>query len=242
MKCGGYVLNYYKIADLIVAMDSYGRTVRQAEPYLIHTEKAPDVVVQTLREPIKARYPELTDDEAEYLGTGASFYRQLLKFDGIMLHSSAVVVDGKTYLFSAHSGVGKSTHTKLWLDLFGDRALILNDDKPALRNIRGVWHAFGTPWSGKDDLSRNDGFPIVGIAVVERSEHNSIGPFKGAKAVFALYEQVQRAPDRELRAKLLEHLDGLMTLVPVWQLKCNMDPQAAVVAYEAMSGKKFTGK
>ena len=49
-----------------------------------------------------------------------------------MLHSSAVVADGKAYLFTADSGTGKSTHTQLWPRMFGDRAYILNDDKPAL--------------------------------------------------------------------------------------------------------------
>ena len=40
-----------------------------------------------------------------------------------VLHSSAIAVDGNAYLFSAHSGTGKSTHTSLWLDHFKDRAL-----------------------------------------------------------------------------------------------------------------------
>ena len=73
----------------------------------------------------------------------------------MLLHSSAVVVDGYAYLFSADSGTGKSTHTGLWKQHFGDRAYIINDDKPAIRKVDGEWYVFGTPWSGKTDTSVN---------------------------------------------------------------------------------------
>ena len=66
--------------------------------------------------------------ESEYYCSAYRFYTQLVDFSGLMLHSSAVIMDGRAYLFSAPSGTGKSTHTQLWLDVFGDRATILNDD------------------------------------------------------------------------------------------------------------------
>ena len=51
------------------------------------------------------------------------------------------MVDDYAYVFSADSGTGKSTHTQLWLEHFGDRAYILNDDKPAIRLIDGKVYA-----------------------------------------------------------------------------------------------------
>lgn len=156
-----------------------------------------------------------------------------------MLHSSAVVVDGKAYLFSANSGTGKSTHTGLWLQLFGDRAYILNDDKPALRLEDGVWYAYGTPWSGKHDISVDARVPVGGIAMVHRGEENSIRPFYGKDAVLELMRQVNRPKDMQFRMKLLELLDQFFNLVPIWYLECNMDQEAAIVAYEAMSGQKY---
>ena len=39
----------------------------------------------------------------------------------------------------------------------------------------------------------------------------------------------------EYRILLLELLDKLVTQVPIWKLRCNMDPDAAEVAYEAMN-------
>ena len=231
----------YKIAGLIVSMDSFGRTVQQAEPYKLSDAAIPAFYVESLREKVKLRHRTISEDEAEYIGTGAFFYRELLKYDGFQLHSSAVVVDGKAYLFSANSGTGKSTHTALWLKQFGERAYILNDDKPALRLIDGTWYAFGTPWSGKHDISVNTQVPVAGICMLERGEKNEIVPFTGKEAIFELYVQTNRPKSMENRLLLLDLLDKLFATIPVWKLKCNMDPESAVTSYEAMSGLKLEG-
>ena len=237
----------YNIADLMVKMDCSGRTEKQAKPYLSPQKAEPDFAispekVKELNKKLMAKHPELSEDMSEYYSTGAIFYRNLLNFDGLMLHSSAVVVDGKAYVFTADCGTGKSTHTTLWLKRFGDRAFILNDDKPALRREDGVWYAYGTPWSGKHDISRNVRVPLAGIAVLERGEENEVVPFGGIEAVHAIIKQVNRSKSAESRIKLMQLMDKLLTDVPVWKLRCNMDQQAAEVAYAAMSGEKLHGK
>ncbi len=146
---------YYNIADLNVTIDSFGTTEERAEKYRCEPFERTDIEVVSRWEITKAKHPDVSDDVGEHMSTANSFYTKLLDFDGIRLHSSAVVVDGRAYLFSATSGTGKSTHTGLWLELFGDKAYIINDDKPAVRLRDGVWYAYGTPWSGKHDNSVN---------------------------------------------------------------------------------------
>ena len=231
-------MNHYLIAGLRVAMETYGRAAEQALPYQTEVTGTPDITIISNPERLRENQPHLSLDDSEYISTGSSFYAQLLKHDGMMLHSSCVVVDGRAYLFTAHSGTGKSTHTKLWLKQFGDRAFILNDDKPALRFEDGVWYAYGTPWSGKHDISRNARVPVAGIALVTRSQTNEIEPFGGMEAIAALMEQVMRPKTAQYRALVLEIMDKLMSKVPIWKLKCNMEPEAAMVSYEAMSGAK----
>lgn len=216
-------------------MDSFGRTVEQAVPYICEPAE-PDIVIHTDWKAMQREQPHLSDEDCEYLCTGGSFYRQLLKFGGMLLHASAVVMDGRAYLFSAPCGTGKSTHTKLWLEVFGDRAYILNDDKPAIRFEDGEWYAYGTPWSGKNDISVNTRVPVAGICFLRQAKENTIAPLGGAKAVFSLLEQTARPTGAELREQLMELLDRLLAHVPVWQMTCNMEPRAAVVSYEAMSG------
>ena len=229
---------YYRITGLTVEMDSFGRTVTQAKPYLIEPAK-PDIVISSDWHSLQENQPHLSKEDCEYIVTGSSFYNQLLNFDGMMLHASAVMLDGWAYLFSAPSGTGKSTHTALWRKVFGEeKALILNDDKPALRLENGRFYAYGTPWSGKTDMNLNRRVPLAGICMLGRGESNEIEPFAGAQAVHALLEQTVRPKNAEKTVKLLELMDKLFAEVPVWKMRCNMDPQAARVSYEAMSAAR----
>ncbi len=236
---------YYNIAGLTVKMSSSGRTISQSSAYRIEPCTNYDISISTsclLSEGISLEelWPDYSPDSREYLATGYLFYRYLLDFDGMMLHSSCVVVDGRAYLFTAASGTGKSTHTTMYLDLFKGRAYILNDDKPAVRLVDGVWYAYGTPWSGKNDLSVNERVPIAGIAILERGKTNEIERCTGVYAIQEIMKQVNRPKWADYRIKLLQLMDKLITQVPIWKLKCNMSTDAVVTSYEAMSGQKFT--
>jgi len=226
----------YLIAGLRVRMDTWGRTEKQAESYLTETAGDADLIVTSAAESLQAKQPHLSLDDSEYLTTGASFYRQLLNFEGMMLHSSAVIMDGYAYLFSAPCGTGKSTHTTMWREAFGnDRVQMLNDDKPALRLENGRWYAYGTPWSGKTAQNINTRVPLGGICVLTRGEVNEIAPFGGTQAVLALLEQTLRPATMEGRGRLLELVSSLLETVPVWKLKCTPTPDAARVSQKAMS-------
>ncbi|MBE6571319.1 MAG: hypothetical protein E7656_03595 [Ruminococcaceae bacterium] len=235
----------YLIAGLRVRMDSFGRTLSQAEPYLTETVGQADITITSNPQSLKDRQPHLSLDDCEYLCTGGSFYRQLLDFDGMLLHSSAVVMDGYAYLFSAPCGTGKSTHTNMWRAAFGEAVVMLNDDKPALRKEDDCWYAYGTPWSGKTDQNINMRVPIGGICVLSRGEINEIEPYYGAKAIFSLLDQTVRPKMANVRTRLLELLDDLMLSVPMWKLRCTPTKEAALISQAAMSKeaiKRFGGK
>ena len=164
--------------------------------------------------------------------SGSIFYRYLLKYNGLLLHSSAVVVDGYAYLFSANSGTGKSTHTQLWLDYFKDRAYILNDDKPALRRTDEGWMAYGTPWSGKYDISVNTGVKLGAVVFLERDTENHIEEAGAVTAIQKFIPQTTRKLAREVNMDLmLTNLDKLIREVPIYNFGCNISTEAVEVAY-----------
>lgn len=230
--------HHYKIAGLRVAMDTFGRADDFSKPYMIDREGQPDMVIRADWTKWQKLHPQGGDALFEYMATGENFYTQLLNFDGLMLHSSALIMDGRAYLFSAPCGTGKSTHVCLWRRVFGDdRVRVLNDDKPALRLEDGVWYAYGTPWSGKTGQNLNLRAPLGGICIIERGETNEIAPFTGPQMVKMVLSQTTELRDPMLRLKQLDLLDKLLTQVPVWKLKCNMDPEAARVSHAAMSAK-----
>lgn len=224
----------YRIADLFVRMQVSGRILQQAQPYLAPPGEEADVVLECDIPKIMALNPEIpTQDMAEYLGTGAIFARKLLEHDGSYLHASAVVLEGKAYLFSAPSGTGKSTHTEKWCRLFG--ATYLNDDKPALRRVNGTWIAYGTPWSGKNDLSSPEGVPLGGIAFVRRGEENSIRRLTASQALpLFMSQSLWRLSTQEAMDKQLLLADAILQQIPMWELTCRNDDQAAYVSRNAM--------
>lgn len=226
--------NLYSIAGLIVEMNAENRTAKQAEAYRFTGEATPDITMVGTHHGYHKHHSHLTYEDAEYINTCREFCYKLLDFDGMMIHSSAVVVDDRAYLFSATSGTGKSTHTQLWLKKFGDRSYILNDDKPAVRLINGVWHACGTPWSGKYDISKPVCVPLAGIAFLNRDTTNHIERYTGAMVAFELLNQTLRHGKKVANA--VDLVGRLVNEVPIWKLYCNMDPEAAEVSYNAMSG------
>lgn len=232
---------FFQIAGLTVQMDPKETILpRNSQAYRLDTDCPAHIDMDITLTPekiaeIQEREPNMPLDYIEYMYTGALFYHKLLTFQGLMLHSSAVVYKGYAYLFSAPSGTGKSTHTQLWRTCFGEDAFILNDDKPAVRLTEQGWMAYGTPFSGKVDLSRNIGVPIKAICFIERGETNQIAPMPEKEAIQNLMFQTHRPRRLENMDLLLQLLDKLVGHVPVFHLHCNMDPEAAYLAYETMS-------
>lgn len=236
--------NQYIIAGLKVQMTTYGeRTRLQSIPYLMPFDGEPDIVVDYTREAIEkamSEYPHLSFDDKEYLMTGTRFYYRFLPFDGFMLHSSCVVADdGKAYLFSAQPGTGKSTHTALWLKYLGDKARILNDDKPAVRLENGVFYAYGTPWSGKTDQNINERYPIGGIAFLERSTECFIRPMEAEDAIKNLYWQTVKPRTEAAVDMLFGLVEKVIGAVPIRQFGCDISEQAFRTSYEGLTGRTY---
>ena len=224
----------YYIAGLNIDMKASGRTSKQAAPYAVPSKGPADLVIpDNAAQMLMLRCPDIDEDVAEYLATGSRFAGGLLSFQGFMLHSSAIMLDGKAYLFSAPSGTGKSTHTEKWIRLFG--AEYLNDDKPALRLVNGQWMAFGTPWSGKHDLSNPAGAPLGGISILQRGEENTISKMDPADAIPFLLSQTVYKLSADRMEILLGLMDDLLRRVPVWDLRCRNEDEAAILSHSAMT-------
>ena len=151
----------------------------------------------------------------------------------LLLHGSTVAVDGQAYLFTAACGTGKSTHTRLWREVFGERAVMVNDDKPFLKLSEEKVLAYGSPWTGKHGLGSNVCCELRGICILSRGSENVIRRIGPDRARMMLRHQCFVPEGEEGMASAL--LERLMDSVPLWEMECTKDPQAARVAYEAMA-------
>ncbi len=154
--------------------------------------------------------------------------------DVLLFHGSAIAVDGEAYLFTARSGTGKSTHSRLWREAFGDRAVMVNDDKPLLRIREDGVRVYGTPWNGKHRLGDNISAPLKAICILTRAEENRIVPVTAEEAFPVLYQQCYRPAEPEALLRTLDLLEELSKRVRLYRLGCNMDPAAALVSYKGM--------
>ena len=226
-----------KIADLKVEVPAAGDLVSRCREYQIcdtNEQHGADIAIEEGRFRPDA-WKLLTGDAYIYMESGSHFYAQLLRHNGLMLHSSAVALDGKAYLFSGPCGMGKSTHTRLWQTVFGDDAKVFNDDKPALRYVDGRWMAFGTPWCGKDGININMKAPIAGICFLKRGTENRIRRLSNAEAIQKIiWQTTKNFRKAESLDLLLGHVDSLVRHVPVFELENLPVPEAAQLSYETM--------
>lgn len=162
------------------------------------------------------------------------FAQALLPMDILLLHGSTVAADGKAYLFTAKCGTGKSTHTRLWRELLEERAVMVNDDKPFLRFTPNGVLACGSPWSGKHGLDTNITVPLGGICILERGQENSIRPMDAKEALPFLLTQCDPPADAAQLPLYHRLLETLVQRVPLWQMQCNKDLQAAQIAFDSM--------
>lgn len=229
------------VADLTVeVLPLFGSTRVYCREYL--AEREPDAVV-TVHDADLKREQELLDLEAVEEGlkkrrfSGPFLERaviqrrvaEALRERGVlMMHGSTVAVDGYAYLFTAGCGTGKSTHTRLWREVFGEQAVMVNDDKPFLKFEGDRVLAYGSPWTGKHGLGENVCFPLKGICILKRGPENVIRRIAAEECMEMLQHQAFEGSE--------DLVERLAVIVPLWEMECNREREAPLVSHGAMSG------
>ena len=236
-----------EIAGAVFHVQPLFQSTREyCRPYL--TEKEPEFFVTVTPEDL-VHEQQLLDQEAVEEGLKFRKFKEpflerskigrkvadfLVDRNTLMVHGSTVAVDGSAYLFTAPCGTGKSTHTRLWRELFGDWAVMVNDDKPFLRITSEGVLAYGSPWSGKHGLATNICVPLRGICLLHRGAENHIRAAEVEDMLELLYHQTHMPEDDALVRNARALVERLSVQVPLWEMDCNKDSEAAKVAYSAM--------
>ena len=228
------------ISSLYSAVHDYCRDYQAVGAPVFYVETTPaDLVFERERsEQIGGVLPVQSEEnrnkELELLAVYRRIAEQMPFRDTFLFHGSAVAVDGAAYLFTARSGTGKSTHTRLWREMLGDRAVMVNDDKPLIRLTEDGAVVYGTPWNGKHRLGTNISVPLKAVCILERAKQNTIRAITREEAFPMLIQQSYRPLDPAALAKTLSLVDRLSRTVSLYRLGCNMDPEAAELSYNIM--------
>ena len=237
------VKSVYKFAETVVAVSYETEFIeKQCREYL--SDEAPEIELVISADDVQYERDRADSDGYSYgYLESLAFYRKFCSYivnkNILLFHSSAIAVDGKAYLFAAPSGTGKSTHTRLWREIFGERAVTVNDDKPLVKIENGKAIVYGTPWDGKHRLSNNISMPVAGICFLTRGEKNSIKRMQPMEALPEFLSQTFRPLSESGVAKMLELVLKATAEIPMWKLACNISDEAVKVAYEGMSGEKI---
>lgn len=157
----------------------------------------------------------------------------LRQSDLLTLHSALVENQGNAFAICADSGIGKTTHARIWRDTY--HALIVNGDRSTLQITKDGAQAYSLPWSGTSGEQINRKVPMKAIVILERGSRNEAKRIYGMEAFQAVLPHIIYPNwEREMVGRCLDQIDLLLQFVPVIRLKCLPNQNAAFVLKQEM--------
>ena len=235
-----------RLAGINIGITHRYQKVKQVfNEYIVDAE--PELNINITDEDIRSdreRYSKVENRNLSFLVwryyEATSIYRkiclELMDFDAFLLHAAVVAVDGEGYAFLAKSGTGKTTHAKYWLNYFGERAYMVNGDRPIVRILGDEVFAYGTPICGKENENVNIGVPLKAIFFLERGQGTTVTKMPGEMIPERIASQLLITKNGKQREKVFELADRMMNLVPMYRLSCDMNPDSARIVWESIQG------
>ena len=160
------------------------------------------------------------------------------------IHSASIFYRDQVWLFSGHSGMGKSTHTNLWKEQFGTK--IINGDLNLIgwsngeqTNIgqsvdkpgsKGHPIVYGMPWCGTSGIASTKSYPLGGIVLLGRSDNDHFESLQNdQKIVRVMQRMISPVWTEDMLEANLKCAAKLAKEVPIYYLLCTKEPSAAYV-------------
>lgn len=207
-------------------------------------EEKPEIFVSYI---VNAQWNKihLLQDNTETQGQAAFEYLAqmmpgvLAKQQMLTIHSALIEYQGVAFAVCAPSGVGKTTHARLWRD--EKNALILNGDRTVCKKVDDQWIAYGTPWSGTSGEQINRQAPLKAVVVLKRSEENKVQKLSAMDAFREIFPQLMYPSwNQELTGIIMDILNQLLEDMPVYCLYCRPDREAVEVLEREIYKEKQT--
>ena len=231
---------YINIGELAVEIAAGSTSQRRkCTDYLIDKPEKVDIVAKAshkeiMKEKANAEQP-FSNEYCEFVCLYRSIAEQLPSFDGFVFHGAAIEANGKAYIFTAPSGTGKSTHIKLWMEIFGEQVKVINGDKPVLRKEGTDFAVCSTPWAGKENWHNNISVPLDAICLIRRGKENRIYPINPSEYFDEIMGQVYIPKNSEAWLKTLSLMDELALKTRFYLLECDISREAAELSYKTLT-------
>ena len=164
--------------------------------------------------------------------------------DFFAIHSASILYQDQVWLFSGHSGMGKSTHTNLWKEQFGTE--IINGDLNLIgwsnggqdnigqsvnkQSLKGHPIVYGMPWCGTSGIASTKSYPLGGIVLLGRSDNDHFESLQNdQKIVRVMQRMISPVWTEDMLEANLKCAAKLAKEVPIYHLLCTKEPSAAYV-------------
>lgn len=168
-----------------------------------------------------------TEEEKENLFHAIRlFYLYLAQRKGLYaIHSASILYQDKAWLFSGHSGMGKSTHTALWHEQI--HTPYLNGDLNLIGEEDGKLKVYGMPWCGTSGIYTTKTQDLGGIVLLGRDSRDHLEELGVAeKIVRVMQRMISPAWTKEQMEVNLEFAERIAAKSQVYYLKCTKNPSA----------------
>ncbi|MDO4748368.1 MAG: hypothetical protein Q4A12_04225 [Eubacteriales bacterium] len=233
-------MDIYRIADLNIEVKNHSEFTKNYLADYLTDELVADFSVTVTQEMIAHEKEIATEVVPEPYYEITAILRYicdviLSKYSGFFLHCSCLELNGEAYVFTAKSGTGKSTHAKLWREVFKDKVTMINDDKPIVRILDDKFYIYGTPWNGKHSISNNIKAPIKAIFYLHQADSNRAEMCDPVSAITKLLSQTVLPDNKEVMNKLLNMIEQLVSTTPMYDLYCTISEEAVHTAYNSVN-------
>ena len=147
------------------------------------------------------------------------------------IHSASLLYQGKAWLFSGHSGAGKSTHTNLWNGQFDTP--VLNGDLNLVGEQDGNLLVYGIPWCGTSGICTKETYPLGGIVLLAQDAQNHLETLtQTEKTLRVMQRMISPVWLPEQLDRNLKFAGKIAAQIPVCSYRCTKEPEAAAYLKE----------
>lgn len=153
----------------------------------------------------------------------------------LVLHSASLLYQGKAYLFSGHSGMGKSTHVELWHTLY--HTTLLNGDLNLIVNTHNGPMVKGIPWCGTSGIFSKGTYPLGGIVLLARDVTDHTRELTAEEKTLSVSKRlISPCWNASQLEKNLTLTHEITSRIPVCRLYCTKNESAARVMKQYIDG------
>ena len=221
----------------VIVRNSAINTIECNDRYILQFSESKEIEECHLnKEGTLARFytvKDMSDDGKEILfhAIRTVFLYRALKEGITAIHSASIEYKNKAWLFSAVSGIGKSTHSTLWNKLFNVK--VINGDLNLIGIKDGKAMVYGLPWCGTSETFDTGEYELGGIILLRRSEENFVEELTDdRKTLLVQQRNISPSWDEELLDVQFEIIMGIKEKCLIARLNCTADDEAATVMKE----------